>query len=146
METARTPSTVTACQLAQQSTEEPKLLKGHRRRTVGGGRWVAAQKPPQQHLAGETSLLGATRSPTAVARAPMTSKRDGHNQLETLVKPALSISSRAKVLSQPRSTARPGNGRSLAQWETFKMVRFWHLHFKSTAGARAVPILNRDSI
>ena len=66
------------CLFAQQSTETPKLLKGHRRRTAGGGggggRWVAAQKPPQQHLAGETSLLGATRSPTAVARAPVTSR------------------------------------------------------------------------
>ena len=34
------------------------------------GRWVAAQKPPQQHLAGETSLLGDHRSPTAVAWVP----------------------------------------------------------------------------
>ena len=40
-----------------------------------GGRWVAAQKHPQQHLAGETSLLGATRSPTAVARAPWHQER-----------------------------------------------------------------------
>ena len=38
---------------------DPKLLKGHRRRTAGG-KWVAAQKPPQQHLAGETTLLGTT--------------------------------------------------------------------------------------
>ena len=38
---------------------DPKLLKGHRRRTAGG-RWEAAQKPSQQHLARETSLLGTT--------------------------------------------------------------------------------------
>ena len=56
--TARSPSTVAACPLAQQSTETPKLLKGHRRR---------------QHLAGETSLLGDYRSPTTVARVPVTS-------------------------------------------------------------------------
>ena len=35
---------------------------------------MAAQKPPQQHLAGETSLLRTTRSPTAVVRAPVTSR------------------------------------------------------------------------
>ena len=52
---------------------DPKLLKGQRRRTMEG-RWVAAQKPPQQHLAGETSLLGTTRSSIAVARAPTTSR------------------------------------------------------------------------
>ena len=44
-------------------------------------------------------------------------KRDGHNRLETSVKPALSISSRARVQSQPRSSPRRGNGRSRAQWE-----------------------------
>ena len=32
-------------------------------------------KAPQQHLAGETSLLGVTRSPTAVAWAPVTSRK-----------------------------------------------------------------------
>ena len=48
---------------------------------------MAARKPPQQHLAGETSLLGATRSPTAVARAPVTS-REIANLLGTSVKPA----------------------------------------------------------
>ena len=61
------------CQLAQQSTETPKLLKGHRKRTAGG-QMGSSPKDPQQHLARETSLLGATGSPTAVARAPVTSR------------------------------------------------------------------------
>ena len=55
-------------QFTQQSTETPKLLKGHRRRTAGeqmGG----SPKAPQQHLAGETSLLVLTQSPTNVAWA-----------------------------------------------------------------------------
>ena len=52
------------------SPSRPKIAQGTTRQTVEG-RWVAAQKPPQQHLAGETSLLGTTRSPTAVVRAPV---------------------------------------------------------------------------
>ena len=34
---------------------------------------MATQKPPQQHLQMETSLLGVTRTPTSVARAPVIS-------------------------------------------------------------------------
>ena len=41
---------------------DPKLLKG-REDGLWKGRWVAAQKPPQQHLAGETSLLWLTQGP-----------------------------------------------------------------------------------
>ena len=67
------PTIVTACH-SHNSLRDPMLLKGHRRRTARG-RWVAAQKPSQQHLVGETSLLGDYRSPTAVARAPVTSSR-----------------------------------------------------------------------
>ena len=49
---------------------DPKLLKGNED-GLWRGRWVAAQKPSQQHLAGETSLLFKTiRSPTTVARLP----------------------------------------------------------------------------
>ena len=51
---------------------------------------------------------------------PRDIKRDGHNWLGTSVKPALSISDRAKVQSQPRSSPRWCNGRSRAQWKTFK--------------------------
>ena len=39
-----------------------------------GGQMGGSPKAPQQHLAGETSLLGVTRSPTAVARASVTSR------------------------------------------------------------------------
>ena len=49
------------CVNSHKSLRDPKLLKGHRRRTAGG-RWVAAQKPSQQHLAGETSLMGLPKS------------------------------------------------------------------------------------
>ena len=35
---------------------------------------MAAQKIPQQHLAGETSLLWGTWSPTTVAQVPVTSR------------------------------------------------------------------------
>ena len=97
---------VTKCAYSLNSLSRPKLLKGHRRRTAGG-RWVAAQKPSQQHLAGETSLLGATRSPTTVARAPWRNQQ-------------LSISSWAKVQSQPRSNSHRGNGSSRAQWKTLR--------------------------
>ena len=69
-------------------------------------------KALQQHLAGETSLLGDYRSPTAVARVPSDIMRETAGTL----KPALSMSSRAKVQSQPRSRPRWGNGRSRAQW------------------------------
>ena len=85
--TARSSSTVTAWQLAQQSTETPKLLKGHRRRTAGG-QMGGSPKAPQQHLAGETSLLGESRSPTAVARAPETSREmatNGWDYVETSI-------------------------------------------------------------
>ena len=103
---------------AQQSTETPKLSRDIED-GLRGGRWVAAQKPPQQHLAGETSLLGgdpeSNRSP-----GPCDIKRDGHNRLETSVKSALSMLSRAKVQSQPRTRPRWGDGRTRAQWETFK--------------------------
>ena len=37
------------CLFAQQSTESPKLLKGHRRRTAVGI-WVAAQKSPHNSI------------------------------------------------------------------------------------------------
>ena len=64
-----------SCRMSTRTTvrRDPRLLKGQRRRTMEG-RWVAAQKPPQQHLAGETSLLVTIRSPTAVVRAPVTSR------------------------------------------------------------------------
>ena len=39
---------------------------------------MAAQNPPQQHLAGETSLLGTTRSPTAVFPGPPRHQEDSH--------------------------------------------------------------------
>ena len=43
-ESSHAASITQLCQLAQQSSETPKLLKGHRKQTVGGT-WVAAQKP-----------------------------------------------------------------------------------------------------
>ena len=52
---------------------DPKLLKGHRRRTVGTDGWQP-KSPRNQHLAGETSLLRDFRSPTVVARVLVTSR------------------------------------------------------------------------
>ena len=75
--TARSPTTVTACQVAQHLIEAQSCSRDNED-GLWKGRWVAAQKPPQQHLAGETSLLGTTRSPTVVARAPTTSERWPH--------------------------------------------------------------------
>ena len=52
---------------------DPKAAQGMLRADCGkqmGG----SPKASQQHLVGETSLLGVTRSPTAVARAPVTSR------------------------------------------------------------------------
>ena len=81
------------------------MLKEHRRRTAVG-RWVAAQKLPQQHLAAETSLLVSTRSPTTVARAPVTSR----GEASTLdIKPG-----QGPVSTKVQSSW--GNGRSRAQW------------------------------
>ena len=120
---------------AQQSIETPKLSRdiedGLRR-----GRWVAAHKPQQQqHLAGETSLL-ATRSPTAVARAPMTSRerwpfgwkhqRNQHSRYQV----------------GPRSSPRRGNGRSRAQWKTLRSdaaLAFPFLMFASTMPRQGEP-------
>ena len=70
------------CLFAQQSTETPKLLKGHRRRTAGGGRWVAAQKLPQQHLTGGNQPAGGDPESNRRCPGPREIKRDGHSQLE----------------------------------------------------------------
>ena len=47
-------------------------------RQMGG-----SPKTSAQYLAGETSLLGTTRSPTAVARAPTTSGEIAISEIET---------------------------------------------------------------
>ena len=91
-ETARSPTTVTPCQLPQQSIET-------QRRTMEG-RWVAAQKPPQQHLAGETSLLGTSRSPTAVVRAPVTSRGQTSFEVNRLTQISRSSSCRRERFCQ----------------------------------------------
>ena len=75
---------------------------------------MAAQKPLHQHLARETSLLGVTRSPTSVARAPVTSREMatigwGFGETSTLG------IRRGQGQSQPRPSPRWGNGRSRAQ-------------------------------
>ena len=46
------------CQLAQQSTETAKLLKGHRRRTAERCRWVAAQKTHNSIWQGKPACWG----------------------------------------------------------------------------------------
>ena len=106
----------------------------------GGADGWQPKKLPQQHLARETSLLGGVPESNHGCPGPRDIKRDGHNRLGTSVKRALSISDRAKVQSQPRSSPRWGNGRSRAQWKTFKKWwRSWHLHFLMHRWHRAAP-------
>ena len=78
---------------------DPIAAQGTTKTDHGGGRWVAAQKHPQQHLAGETSLLGTTRSPTAVARAPTTSREIATSAVNF----GKNQPGQAKVQFQPRS-------------------------------------------
>ena len=49
-------------------------------------KWVAAQKPSQQHLAEETSLLGDYRSPTAVARVSQNTENRHFGHIKVLLK------------------------------------------------------------
>ena len=60
------PQQVPHVNFAQQSIETHSCSGTSK--TDCGDRWVAAQKPSQQHLAEETSLLRDFRSPTVVAR------------------------------------------------------------------------------
>ena len=53
---------------------DPKAAQGTSVTDYGVADGWQPKSPPQQPLAGETSLLGATRSPTTVARAPVTPK------------------------------------------------------------------------
>ena len=79
---------------------------------------MAAQKPPQQHLTRETSLLGTTRSPTAVARAPTTSRE--------MVTSAVNFGEISETgLGSVSAKVSPcwGNGRSRAQWRRSKQTR-----------------------
>ena len=86
---------------------DPKAAQGTSETDYGVADGVAAQKPPQQPLAGETSLLGGDPESNHGCPGPRDTKRD--------VKPTLSISNRAKVQCHPRSSPRWGNGRSRAQ-------------------------------
>ena len=72
-ELARSPTTVIACQLAQKSIETQNCSRDNED-GLWRGMWVAVHKPLQHHLAGETSLLGDYRSPTAVAQVTGTSR------------------------------------------------------------------------
>ena len=71
-------------------------------------------KSPHQHLAGETSLLGVTRSPTTVCLGPRDIKRDGNINRDNSETITLNIEL-GQGLIQPRSSSRWGNGRSRAQ-------------------------------
>ena len=68
------------CSFAQQSIETLSCSRDIED-GLQGGRWVAAKKPPQQHLAGETSLLGRPGVQPQLP-GPCDIKRDGHSQLE----------------------------------------------------------------
>ena len=82
-------------------------------RDIGDGlwarRWVAAQKPPQSASGRRNQPAGGDPESNRGCPGPRDIKRDGHNRLETSVKPALLISTRAKVQSTlgQRSQPRP---------------------------------------
>ena len=101
--TARSPSTVTACQLAQQSNETPSCS-----RDIEDGLWGEQMggSPKASTTASGRGNQPAGSDPESNrgCPGPHDIKRDGHNQLETPVKTALSISSWAKVQSQQRSS------------------------------------------
>ena len=89
---------------------DPKASQGTSKTDCGGGRWVAAQKPPNSIWLGKPACwLGVTRSPTAVARASMTSR--GKTAVSIFdIEPGLGL-----VLTKVQSSW--GNGCSRAQWE-----------------------------
>ena len=111
------------CQLAQQSTETPKLLKEHRRRTAGGQMGGSPKAPTTASGRGNQPPGGNPESNRGFP-GPRDIKRVGHKRLGTSVKTALSISARAKVQSQPRSSPRWGNSCSRAQWKISSTTSF----------------------
>ena len=66
----QSPTTVTACH-SHNSLSRPNAAQESTKTNIQG-QMGGSPKALAQHLAGETSLLGDYRSPTAVARAPMT--------------------------------------------------------------------------
>ena len=98
---------------------DPKAVKGHRKRTAGGQMGGSPEAPTTASGRGNQPAGGDPESNPGCP-GPRDVKRDGHNRLGNSVKRALSISDRAKVQSQSRSSPRRGNGCSRAQWETFK--------------------------
>ena len=90
---------------AQQSTR-PNAAQGTSK-TDSGDRLVAAQKPSQQHLAGETSLLRDLRSPTVVARVLVTSgmnHRSGYRVGEGFYRTGVTVEPCQWETSQQNST------------------------------------------
>ena len=81
----------------------------------GGGGWQP--KSPTTASSRGNQPAGSNPESNRGCPGPRDIKRDGHNRLGTSVKPALSMSDRAKVQSQPRSRPHWGNGRSRAQWK-----------------------------
>ena len=86
------------CQLAQQSTETPKLLKGRRRRTAGEADGWQPKSPTTASGRGNQPAGGNPESNRGCP-GPCDIKNNGHHRLGTSVKPALSISDWAKVQS-----------------------------------------------
>ena len=72
------------CLFAQQSTETPKLLKGHRRRTAGGQMGGSPKALTTTSGRGNQPAGGDPESNRSCP-GPRDIKRDGHSQLETNV-------------------------------------------------------------
>ena len=117
-----------SCANIQQLTETLKLLKGQRKTDCREADGWQPKSPRNSIWQGKTQPAGGDPESNLGCPGPRDIKRDGHNWLGTSVKPALSISSRAKVQSQPRPSPRWGNGRSRAQWRVQEVVRHLPLY------------------
>ena len=98
---------------AQQSIETPSCSRDNK---DGLWRGQMSGSPKASATASGRGNQPAGRSPESNRGCPGPS--DIMRETARTLKPALSMSSRAKVRSQPRSRPRWGNGRSRAQWKT----------------------------
>ena len=116
---------------------DPKAAQGITQTDCGG---ADGWQPKSLRNREKPACWEGTWSPTAVAQVPVTSREMatvGWNSM----KPALQISSWAKVQSQPRSSPRWGDGNSRAQWKTSEVMQYWHHWYHDVSGRDFTVIL-----
>ena len=109
-----------SCPFRSTVYRDPKAAQGTSKTDCGG---AAGWQPNSTHNSiwqGKPACWGRPGVQPRLPGPPGHQERWPQSAGNT-VKPALSMSSRAKVQSQPRSSPHWGNGRTRAQWETFKM-------------------------